>query len=146
MKKWLLALLVAAGAAVGWGDLRKSAPPKISFTQVKRTTLVSTLPTNGKVEPFDWQAVRAERAGILSRVNVRDGEAVAKGVCPLLESLSCNGHGIDISYYVCRLAARRYANVFPTVCDVRHLPYPDRSFDVVVSLSTLDHFDGVAGI
>lgn len=78
MKKWLLALLVAVAAVVGWGVLRKSAPPKISFTRVKRTTLVSTLPTNGKVEPFDWQAIRAERAGILSRVNVRDGQAVSK--------------------------------------------------------------------
>ena len=77
MKKWLLVLLIVA-AAVGWGVFRKSAPPKISFTKVKRTRLVSTLPTNGKVEPFEWQAIRAERAGILSRVNVRDGEPVAK--------------------------------------------------------------------
>ena len=78
MKKWWLALLIVAAAVVGWGVLRRSAPPKISFTRVKRTTLVSTLPTNGKVEPFEWQAIRAERAGILSRVNVRDGEAVSK--------------------------------------------------------------------
>jgi len=77
LKKWLLVLLIVA-AAVGWGVFRKSAPPKISFTKVKRTRLVSTLPTNGKVEPFEWQAIRAERAGILSRVNVRDGEPVAK--------------------------------------------------------------------
>ena len=78
MKKWLLALLIVAAAVVGWGVLRKSTPPKISFTRVKRTKLVSTLPTNGKVEPFDWQAIRAERAGILSRVNVREGQAVTK--------------------------------------------------------------------
>jgi multidrug efflux pump subunit AcrA (membrane-fusion protein) len=77
LKKWLLALLVVA-AVVGWGVLRKTAPPKVSFTRVKRTTLTSTLPTNGKVEPFEWQAIRAERAGILSRVSVREGETVAK--------------------------------------------------------------------
>lgn len=79
MKKWVLALLVAAAAVVGWGVLRKAAPPKISFTRVKRTTLISTLPTNGKVEPFDWQAIRSERAGILSHVLVRDGQRVTKG-------------------------------------------------------------------
>lgn len=79
MKKWVLAVLVVAAAVVGWGVLRKASPPKIGFTRVKRATLVSTLPTNGKVEPFDWQAIRSERAGILSRVLVRDGERVAKG-------------------------------------------------------------------
>ena len=78
MKKWLLALLAIAAAVVAWGVLRKTAPPKINFTPVKRTTLTSTLPTNGKVEPFEWQAIRAERAGILSRVAVRDGETVEK--------------------------------------------------------------------
>lgn len=78
MKKWLLALLAIAAAVVAWGVLRKTAPPKISFTRVKRTTLTSTLPTNGKVEPFEWQAIRAERPGILSRVAVRDGETVEK--------------------------------------------------------------------
>ena len=78
MKKWLLALLAIAAAVVAWGVLRKTAPPKVDFTRVKRTILTSTLPTNGKVEPFEWQAIRAERAGILSRVAVRDGETVAK--------------------------------------------------------------------
>jgi HlyD family secretion protein len=73
-----LALLAIAAAVVAWGVLRKTAPPKINFMRVKRTTLTSTLPTNGKVEPFEWQAVRAERAGILSKVAVRDGETVAK--------------------------------------------------------------------
>ena len=79
MKKWLLALLAVAAAVVAWGVLRKTSPPKVAFTRVRRTTLISTLPTNGKVEPFDWQPIRAERAGILSRVSIRDGQAVAKG-------------------------------------------------------------------
>ena len=78
MKKWLVALLLLVAAVVGWGVLRKSAPPKITFTRVKRTTLISTLPTNGKVEPFEWQAIRAERSGILSQVSIREGQAVSK--------------------------------------------------------------------
>ena len=52
MKKLLLFLLLAGVAAViVWGVLRKSEPPKVNFARVKRQTLVSTLPTNGKVEP-----------------------------------------------------------------------------------------------
>ena len=79
MKKRIVGVLVVAAAVIGWGILRKATPPKISFTRVKRTKLISTLPTNGKVEPFDWQAIRTERAGILSQVMVRDGQSVKKG-------------------------------------------------------------------
>ena len=80
MKKLLLFLLLAGVAAViVWGVLRKSEPPKVSFVRVKRQTLVSTLPTNGKVEPAEWQAVRAETGGIVSRAPVQDGQPVAAG-------------------------------------------------------------------
>ena len=79
MKKWLLLVLILVAAVLGWGIFRKSAPPKINFTRVNRTTLVSTLPTNGKIEPFEWQPIRAERAGILGGVSVREGQTVTKG-------------------------------------------------------------------
>lgn len=80
MKKLLLALLLAGIATViVWGVLRKSDPPKVNFARVKRQTLVSTLPTNGKVEPSAWQAVRAETGGIVSRAPVEDGQPVAAG-------------------------------------------------------------------
>jgi HlyD family secretion protein len=85
LKKLLLLLLVVAAAVLGWGVLRKSEPPKLNFAHVKRQTLVSSLPTNGKVEPFEWQSARAEIAG-LSRVDVREGQTVAKGA--LLASLT----------------------------------------------------------
>ena len=79
MKKWLLLLLVLAAAAVGWGVLRKSAPPKIPVARVQRQTLISTLPTNGKVEPFEWQAVRAEIAGIINKLDIHEGQRVGQG-------------------------------------------------------------------
>ena len=80
MKKLLLFVLVAGVAAViVWGVLRKSDPPKVSFARVRRQTLVSTLPTNGKVEPSVWQAVRAETGGVVSRAPVEDGQPVATG-------------------------------------------------------------------
>ena len=80
MKKLLLLLLLAGVAAViVWGVLRKGDPPKVSFARVKRQTLVSTLPTNGKAEPSLWQAVRAETGGIVTRAPVEDGQTVAAG-------------------------------------------------------------------
>ncbi|MCU1234134.1 MAG: efflux transporter, family, subunit [Candidatus Solibacter sp.] len=80
MKKLLLVLLLAGLAAViVWGVLRKNEPPKVAFARAKRQTLVSTLPTNGKVEPFAWQPVRAETSGVVSRVFVEDGQTVPAG-------------------------------------------------------------------
>jgi HlyD family secretion protein len=79
LKKLLLLLLLIVAAVIGWGVFRKNAPPQVNFTRVKRTTLVSTLSTNGKAEPFEWQAVHAETAGLVSRVAVREGERVAQG-------------------------------------------------------------------
>lgn len=92
MKKLLFLLLTVAAAVVAWGILRKNESPKINFARVKRETLVSSLPTNGKVEPFEWQAARAETAGLASRVDAREGQSVAKGAVlanltdPTLES------------------------------------------------------------
>jgi HlyD family secretion protein len=79
LKKVFLLLLVAAAAVIAWGVLRKSEPPRVPFARVKRQTLVSTLPTNGKVEPFEWQAVRVETAGVIRRLDVREGQSVAAG-------------------------------------------------------------------
>jgi HlyD family secretion protein len=80
LKKWLLlaAVAVAVGAIV-WAVVRKSRPPLVDFARVKRQTLVSTLPTNGKVEPYEWQSVRAETGGLVDSVPVHVGETVAKG-------------------------------------------------------------------
>jgi HlyD family secretion protein len=80
LKKWLvLLLLLGIAAAIGWGILRKNEPPKVNFAKARRQTLVSVLPTNGKVEPFEWQAVHSEVAGSVSRVEVHEGQRVAKG-------------------------------------------------------------------
>jgi HlyD family secretion protein len=75
---WLL-LLVGIAAVIVWGVLRKAEPPKVNFARVKRQTLISTLPTNGKAEPSEWQAVRAETSGVVNRAPVEDGQVVAVG-------------------------------------------------------------------
>src|SRR5215469_18062983 len=60
------------------GVLRRNTGPKINFIRVQRSTLVSTLLTNGKVEPFEWQSIRTERSGIIASVAVHDGQTVHK--------------------------------------------------------------------
>jgi HlyD family secretion protein len=79
LKKWLVLLLAVAAAVVGWGVLRKNEPPKVTLVKVKRQELVSTLPTNGKAEPIEWEPVRAETSGLVTRVAVQEGQSVAKG-------------------------------------------------------------------
>jgi HlyD family secretion protein len=79
LRKVLILLAAVVAATIVWGVLRKNDPPRASFARVKRQTLVSTLPTNGKVEPFQWQAVRAETSGLVSRVAVQEGQTVAQG-------------------------------------------------------------------
>jgi HlyD family secretion protein len=79
LKKWLLLLPLIAAAVIAWGIVRKNAPPEVNFARVKRQTLVSTLPTNGKAEPIEWEAVHAGAAGLVSRLAVQEGQTVAKG-------------------------------------------------------------------
>ena len=80
MKKLLLFLLLAAAAGlIVWGVVRKNAPPTVGFAHVHGETLVSTLNTNGKVEPFEWRAVHAETKGMAGEVNVAEGRPVEQG-------------------------------------------------------------------
>ena len=79
MKKLLLVLLLVVVAVIGWGLLKRTTPPSVTFVRVKRETLVSTLPTNGKAEPFQWEAVRSQTEGLVTRVDVVEGQAVNQG-------------------------------------------------------------------
>lgn len=76
-----MALIIVAIPVVAvpwWIHRRNNTPPEVPFAKVRRETLVSTLATNGKVEPSEWASVRAERAGVISRVLVDKGEQVKK--------------------------------------------------------------------
>jgi HlyD family secretion protein len=79
-KTWVLifVILLLAGMAV-WLHQRNSGTPSVPFAKVERETLVSSLSTNGKVEPSVWASVRAERSGAVEKVDVRRGETVRKG-------------------------------------------------------------------
>ena len=83
-RSWLAILLVGAAVIVAWVATKKAAPPEVEFVKVTRETLISSLSTNGKVEPIEWMPVRSERAGLITRVLVSRGQRVAKDQ-PLVE-------------------------------------------------------------
>jgi HlyD family secretion protein len=75
----LLLLLIPVVLLLGWLFARGSGPAETPFTRVVRETIVSTLNTNGKVEPIEWAAAHAEVGGPIERVDVQRGQTVHKG-------------------------------------------------------------------
>lgn len=75
----VLIFLILIVVVVSWGVSRRAQPPQIPFTKVVRSTLTSTLTTNGKVEPIQWASARAERQGVIQKVYVQRGQQVAEG-------------------------------------------------------------------
>jgi SAM-dependent methyltransferase len=73
-------------------------------------------------------------------------EAVGDGLARLLGERFRRVDAIDVSRAVVDEAARRHPELNVACCDVRALPFEDGTFDVVVSTSTLDHFETVAEI
>jgi HlyD family secretion protein len=57
----------------------KREPPLLPFARVKRQTVISMLPTNGKLEPIEWESVRAETSGLIVSVPVKEGDSVHAG-------------------------------------------------------------------
>jgi HlyD family secretion protein len=100
---WLLAIPLAV---IGWWAFhRNNAAPQVPFAKVIRETLVSTLPTNGKVEPIEWASVRVEQAGLVNKVPVQEGQTVGQGAP--LAILSDTGLAADLDAAEARAAQAR---------------------------------------
>lgn len=67
-------------------------------------------------------------------------EAAGIGLVAGLSTFSREVHAIDLSPRVVAEAATANPTGRFVAADVRHLPYPDGFFDIIVSNSTLDHF------
>jgi RND family efflux transporter MFP subunit len=79
MKK-LLALVGVLVLVLGWWAYRRrNAPPEAPFAKVTRETVVSTLITNGRMEPVEWTAVLAERSGVVEKLHADRGTRVGRG-------------------------------------------------------------------
>jgi HlyD family secretion protein len=78
-RRHVLILLVPLAILLIWSFAKKSEPPTVAFAKVKRETLVSTLQSNGKVEPLQYASVRVDTAGLVVKLSVKEGQRVAQG-------------------------------------------------------------------
>jgi len=83
--------------------------------------------------------------GSLLKTDLFD-EVAGTGLVGLLLERAERVCGIDVAPTVVSAAGAAYPRLEAEVADVRALPFPGETFDVVVSTSTLDHFDSKAGI
>ena len=91
MRKYWPILAVLALLLIWWGFGRGESPVTLHFSSARTGTIVSTVSTNGKVEPVEWAAARAESAGVVRRVAVQRGQLVAAGQeLVVLDSTSAN--------------------------------------------------------
>jgi SAM-dependent methyltransferase len=86
--------------------------------------------------------------GDLGRVLKTDlfDEVVGTGLVPALRGRAREVVGIDVARSVVDAAGRRHPDLSARVADVRRLPFADESFDVIVSNSTLDHFESLSSL
>ena len=75
----LIAMVICLAVAIVWGITRKATPPEAPFARVTRETIVSSISTNGKVEPIEWATARAGRAGIVQKIFLQRGQTVKEG-------------------------------------------------------------------
>ncbi len=77
--KRLLFLLIPVALLLGWLFVRGPGLVEVPFARVARETIVSTLNTNGKVEPIEWAAAHAEIGGPVQQIHVAKGQTIHKG-------------------------------------------------------------------
>jgi hypothetical protein len=76
--KKLLLLVIPLLLLLGWLYARGQGPAEVPFTKAVRETLVSTLNTNGKVEPIEWAPAHAAIGGPVKQIHVQRGRRCAR--------------------------------------------------------------------
>jgi HlyD family secretion protein len=79
MRKWWLLLILPILLLLWWGLGRGESAPSIHFATAQLKTIESIVSTNGKVEPAEWAAARAETAGVVQSISVQRGQTVQAG-------------------------------------------------------------------
>jgi hypothetical protein len=94
---------------------------------------------------FDNWLSFPQKAQRLLKTDLFD-ESLSDGLCPLLFKRAHRVICMDLSISTVISARRRYPHLLAVVADARHLPFVPGTFDVIVSNSTLDHFETSADI
>jgi len=79
MKRYWWLVILPAVLLLWWGLSRRQSAVVIHFTAAHYGSLSSIVPTNGKVEPAEWSAARAEISGVVRTVAVQRGQDVQAG-------------------------------------------------------------------
>lgn len=79
MRKYWLLLILPLLLLLWWGLDHRGSAPEIHFAAVRQTRIESTVSTNGKVEPAEWAAARAQSEGVVRAVSVQRGQSVQAG-------------------------------------------------------------------
>ena len=87
----------------------------------------------------DWLPERARSA---LKTDLFD-EAVGAGLVGTLAARADRVVAVDVSPAVVTAARERHTGLDARCADTRTLPFPDGAFDLVLSNSTLDHFDSL---
>jgi SAM-dependent methyltransferase len=73
-------------------------------------------------------------------------EVFGQGLYPFTQKKESKLSGIDLSESIVSAARKRCPELLATVTDVRRLPFGDDSCDLIISNSTLDHFESISDI
>jgi HlyD family secretion protein len=79
MKKYWLVAVALVLLLAWWGFARQQTIPEVHFAKVTQRRIESTISTNGKVDPSEWAAARAESPGVVRTVSVQRGATVQAG-------------------------------------------------------------------
>ncbi|MGA8596418.1 MAG: efflux RND transporter periplasmic adaptor subunit [Bryobacteraceae bacterium] len=79
MKKLWFLLIVPALLLLWWAVDRNQSVPSVHYATARRKTLESVVSTNGKLEPVEFAAARAEVAGVVKEALVERGQSVKAG-------------------------------------------------------------------
>ena len=79
MKKYWFLLALPVLLILWWGLDHRQAGVTVHFATVKQMGIESAVSTNGKVDPAEWAAARAETAGVVRAILTQRGAKVQAG-------------------------------------------------------------------
>jgi SAM-dependent methyltransferase len=121
-----------------WNDVAEQ------WQQTNRHKVLRSLSDTLNSRLFDsW--LSPERVQSLLKTDLFD-ESLTDGLYPLLAQHAECITGIDISPDIVAAAKKRHPQLEAVETDVRRMPFAPATFDVVVSNSTLDHFESTDDI